>query len=434
MARRLGDSEILVGALHARHWALATPEKVQERLAHTEEMLPAAEQAANREMQFLAHNARFHCFLELCDRRAVDQEVEAMAQAADFIRQPFFTWHVLCLRTVRAILDGHLDEAERLAAEALALAELRHGEYPAYVFHYAQMFAIRWAQGRLAEVWDAGDSHGDRFPWIPRWRDALGAAELSDTETARAELDRHSARDFADLPRDGLWILHVCALAEACGVRGRPRARREALRAAGAVRAAQRRLLHPAAVRPRRAAAGHARGAARAPRRCGAPLRGRAAPVRPARRARAAGPGLARARAQPRRRDAGRRVPPRGRRLDARLRGGELPAQGRQGPALPGDAPGLAGPRDPRAGAGPGRRARARRRRARRPRHAGQGRPTASGCAISPRSSSRRARGATPSVPPRSSRRSTRSRTSSRAPPGWAAATGACRRPASALG
>ena len=220
MARRLGDSEILVGALHARHWALATPEKVQERLAHTEEMLLAAEQATNREMQFLAHNARFHCFLELCDRRAVDQEVEAMAQAADFIRQPFFTWHVLCLRTVRAILDGHLDEAERLAAEALALAELRHGEYPAYVFHYAQMFAIRWAQGRLAEVWDAGDSHGDRFPWIPRWRDALGAAELSDAEAARAELDRHSARDFADLPRDGLWILHVCALAEAAALVG----------------------------------------------------------------------------------------------------------------------------------------------------------------------------------------------------------------------
>jgi hypothetical protein len=37
---------------------------------------------------------------------------------------------------------------------------------------------------------------------------------------ARRELERHAARDFADLPRDGLWILHLCALAELCVVVG----------------------------------------------------------------------------------------------------------------------------------------------------------------------------------------------------------------------
>src|SRR5262249_8630420 len=42
------------------------------------------------------------------------------------------------------------------------------------------------------------------------------AAELGNAVDARQELERFAARDFSDLPRDGLWILHQCALAEAC--------------------------------------------------------------------------------------------------------------------------------------------------------------------------------------------------------------------------
>ena len=44
MARRLGDSEALVTALHARHWALTTPGMAHERLSHTEEMLRVAKE------------------------------------------------------------------------------------------------------------------------------------------------------------------------------------------------------------------------------------------------------------------------------------------------------------------------------------------------------------------------------------------------------
>ena len=69
MARRLGDSEALVTALHSRHWALTTPGMALERLAHAEEMLRVAKETVDPEIEFLAHNARFHCFLELCDRR-----------------------------------------------------------------------------------------------------------------------------------------------------------------------------------------------------------------------------------------------------------------------------------------------------------------------------------------------------------------------------
>jgi class 3 adenylate cyclase len=216
MARRLGDSEALVSALHARHWALTTPELVHERLTHSEEMLRVARETADWEAEFLAHNSRFHCHLELCDGRAMDAEIEAMTQIAELIRQPSYLWHTVCLRAVRATLDGRFDDAEQLAREALEIGRLRQTTYFAYMFRYAQLFAIRWAQCRLPELWGSIRSHSDRFPWIKRWRDAFAAAELGDEQAARAEVERHAARDFVDLHRDGLWLIHLSSLAECC--------------------------------------------------------------------------------------------------------------------------------------------------------------------------------------------------------------------------
>jgi class 3 adenylate cyclase/tetratricopeptide (TPR) repeat protein len=216
MARRLADSEALVAAMYSRNWALAVPELVLERLAHTEEMLRVARELGGSEMEFVAHNARYHCFLELCDGRGMAIETDAMGAIAERARQPVYLWHTKCLRTARATLDGRFDEAERLAGEALEIAGLRQSVYFGYVFRFAQLYAIRWAQGRLSELATGIADHGERFQWVPRWRDALLAAERADERAARAEIERHAGRAFADLPRDGLWILHLCGLAEAC--------------------------------------------------------------------------------------------------------------------------------------------------------------------------------------------------------------------------
>ena len=216
MARRLGDAEALLTGLHSRHWALTGPGRARERLAHTEEMLRVAKESLKPEAEFLAHDARLHCYLELCDRWGAETEIQAMTAITEQIRQPFHRWHTVCLRTLGATLDGRFADAERLAQEALELARLLQSEYTTYVSRYAQMLAIRWAQGRLPELWPEIQDHGERFPWIPRWRDALAAAELGDEEAARRELERHAVRGFAELPRDGNWIVHVCSLADAC--------------------------------------------------------------------------------------------------------------------------------------------------------------------------------------------------------------------------
>jgi hypothetical protein len=146
----------------------------------------------------------------------MEAETQAMTEIAERMRQPFYRWHTVCWRTLGATLDGRFVDAERLAQEALELARLRQSEYTMYFFRYAQMTAIRWAQGRLPEFWPEVADHGERFPWIARWREALAAAELGDEEMARRELERHAARGFASVRRDGFWILHLCALADAC--------------------------------------------------------------------------------------------------------------------------------------------------------------------------------------------------------------------------
>jgi tetratricopeptide (TPR) repeat protein len=220
MARRLDDPQALLVALHARHWAMLAPDLLGARLANAAELLDVAATVGDQEMTFLAHHIYLHCLLELCDIAAVDAELEAMAHLADLIRQPFYRWRTANMRAMRAMLDGRLEEAERLARGALEIGGLRQSEYVAYLFEHVLLVAIRWMQGRLGELQEAIRFHGERFLSLARWRNALVAAELADERAARAEVERHALRDFADRPQDGLWLLHLCSLAEACVLLG----------------------------------------------------------------------------------------------------------------------------------------------------------------------------------------------------------------------
>jgi tetratricopeptide (TPR) repeat protein len=216
MALRLGDPGALVQALHGRHWATLAPETVQERLTNAQQMLLTATGAGDEEAAFLARHARLHCFLELCDVAGLDAELERLSELADRIRQPFYLWHAETLRGMRALLDGRLGAAERRFRDALEITRHRGDATVGYMFEYAQLVALRWVQGRMQEVEGPIREHGDRFRGIARWRDALVAAELGQDGEARAEVERFARGGFAELPRDGLWILHMCGLAQAC--------------------------------------------------------------------------------------------------------------------------------------------------------------------------------------------------------------------------
>ena len=119
MSRRLGDSEALMTALHARHWALGSPEMARSG-SRTRARCSRWLETGNQEFAFLAHNIRFHCLLELCDGPAIDTEIAAIDRSRRPDRQPFYRWHGVCLQVIRAVLDGRFADAERLGRERVA--------------------------------------------------------------------------------------------------------------------------------------------------------------------------------------------------------------------------------------------------------------------------------------------------------------------------
>ena len=221
MARRLGDPGSLLVALYSRYWAACGPETLDERLTNAAEMVRLASEVGDREMTFLGHHVRLKCLLERCDIVPVDRELDAMMALAEELRQPFYRWRTTCLQAMRAILEARFDEAERLTAEAYEIGKGSDQEIAGVVYE-AQVFALRFGQGRLSEFEEGVLDFTKRYPWIQPWRVPLLYSELGREREARAELDC----EFAELPADGLWVTRVGALAHCCALVGdRERAR-----------------------------------------------------------------------------------------------------------------------------------------------------------------------------------------------------------------
>ncbi|MEJ7893820.1 MAG: hypothetical protein WKF94_14395 [Solirubrobacteraceae bacterium] len=218
MARRLDDPVSLLVALYSRHWAACGPETLEERLANATEMVERARQVRDTEMTFLGHNVRVACLLELCDAEPVEREIEAMIGLAEDVRQPFYRWRTTCLRAMRAILDARFEDGERLADEAFEIGRAGDPEMATVVREGAHTFALRFGQGRLAELEAKVLDFMRRYPWIQPWRPLLLYAELGREQEAWAEMERQASRDFTDFPRDALWITRMAALAHACAL------------------------------------------------------------------------------------------------------------------------------------------------------------------------------------------------------------------------
>ena len=114
-----------------------------------------------------------------------------------------------------ALLEGRLDEAERLASEAYELGQ-RVMPWNAGVVHGLQLYTVRWQQGRLADVEDLVRASVERYPTYRIWRAVFAhlTAALGHSDEARSALDGLAADDFALLPFDETWLVSMCLLAE----------------------------------------------------------------------------------------------------------------------------------------------------------------------------------------------------------------------------
>jgi tetratricopeptide (TPR) repeat protein len=155
--------------------------------------------------------------LELGHIGAVDEEIATLGQLAEDLQRPWYRAVTAWIRAGRALFDGSLDEAERLAREGLTTPRLTQHPNTAQTFGVL-MYALYREQGRLAEIEPAVRAFIEQYEAIPAWRISLAYIHFSHDrlEEARAEFERLALHNFTDLPNDQTWLIGVVLLSEIC--------------------------------------------------------------------------------------------------------------------------------------------------------------------------------------------------------------------------
>ena len=210
-ARAADDPSALAAALNARRVALWTPERIEERLDVSTEMIEAAEAAGDREGVLQGRNWRVVDLMELGERDALEREIAAYEELADAVGLAHYRWYVPLWRSALAQLEGRWAEAEALGREALALAD-RAGDPMAPWLVRVQIECTLEAQGRLAEV-DRDElveqAKASAEPWSWLSYVAYLDAVTGHTDRARQALRELVADGGAKLPSGLNW--HVLA-------------------------------------------------------------------------------------------------------------------------------------------------------------------------------------------------------------------------------
>lgn len=217
VARRLGDPATLVRALNAHHAAISSPDDLDARFAVSSEAAALAKGTSDRVAAWYAHDWQLQDLLEVGDIDGVDREIDVLVQLAQELRQPYWTGATAVPRSMRALLAGRFDEAERLIDETTAAGE-RLQALPLVFYSQIQLFALRREQGRLDEMedfvqtWVASQENPGRAARLL----TVYYAELGLVGEARREFEAVAADGFAILPRDNVWINTLCVLADVC--------------------------------------------------------------------------------------------------------------------------------------------------------------------------------------------------------------------------
>jgi len=212
LARRLDDVGALIFALWRQHYALWTPENLEQRLAIANEMIGLAGRLHHPEWTRRAHEMRIADLLELGDFQSAEAEVLIYEKVYADLGQ---NGSVQIISAMRALLRGELAEAERQAEEAMNIG-LRRQQPRALTSYAAQLTMIRFEQGRLKEMESLLGSYIVQFPQLDVARCALilASIESENQEQARTQFEYFARDDFAHLRRDWNWLATVTVAAQ----------------------------------------------------------------------------------------------------------------------------------------------------------------------------------------------------------------------------
>lgn len=220
MAERVGDPVTLGYVLARRHVVLMEPGNAADRRRLASSMIELARGTGDRELAAEGRGWRLFAHLELGDLAGVEQDLEALGTLAEEARHPHYLWVAAMFRAMRALLAARFDDAEVLAADALALGQ-RHANPNALVAFGSQLYVLRWGQGRLEEVEPLLRDFVAQHGASPVWEAAHAnlQAMLGRLDEARTRFEP-ACDAFLALPRDVTWLPHLVLLGETCALVG----------------------------------------------------------------------------------------------------------------------------------------------------------------------------------------------------------------------
>ncbi len=216
--RATGDARALAEALSLAHHALLTPEHVGRRLVIAIELIAAATNADDDLLALVGVCWRAVDLFALGHPRAAAalDELRARAEALGCRSLSFIARAIDVMLAIRA---GAFDRAEADAAACVALGR-EVGDADALAYHGAHLAAIRYFQGREAELVDLTSAIASSATLVEQRERAFASAaalfacRAGHPEPGRALLARITRDGIASVPVSSSWLTTVAGIAE----------------------------------------------------------------------------------------------------------------------------------------------------------------------------------------------------------------------------
>jgi class 3 adenylate cyclase len=230
LARGTGNPEALLDALNARRVTLWSPDRLEERLAASRELVERADASGDRERSLLARTWLVLDLVEGGDLERARAEIDAYARLVEPLGIAAYSWWVPAWRAMLAGLAGRFDEARELADEAREIGA-RAGDTNAAIYAQLADWFADMEQGRDLERWvpviREGIARGgpsDAF----RCGEAMLLALAGRLEDARRALDELGPGGFGSIVKDMNFYAGAGELTVAVGLIGDARGAAEA--------------------------------------------------------------------------------------------------------------------------------------------------------------------------------------------------------------
>ncbi len=204
--RRSGGGALLE-ALGARHVALWTPDRTEERLAIADELVAAAQASGDREAELQGVNWRVADLFELGELELLSAAIAQHERLAAELRLPGYDWYVPMWRAALALLAMRLDEAQRLHEVGARIGRNAQDANAELLFE-VQRNGIDGAARRMSdEEYDRVRRRAEHSPAGGAWRAFLLARTLLRGEAEGVERAlAGEAAALAAAPLDANWL------------------------------------------------------------------------------------------------------------------------------------------------------------------------------------------------------------------------------------